>query len=79
MTLDISRMNFAEDFFSRREPEIQKSFKAMDALESGVIANPGENLVVGHYWLRNPALTPSPVFRSEIEETGKAIIKSICP
>jgi glucose-6-phosphate isomerase len=75
LTLDISRMRFADDFFSRMEPEIQKAFKAMDALESGAIANPDENRMVGHYWLRNPALAPSPELRREIEETGKAIIQ----
>lgn len=75
LTLDISRMNFADDFFSRMQPEIQKSFLAMDALESGAIANPDENRMVGHYWLRRPALAPSPDFRREIEETGKAILQ----
>jgi len=75
MTLDISRMNFADDFFSRMEPEIQKAFLCMDALESGVIANPDENRMVGHYWLRNPALAPSTEIRREIEETGKSILQ----
>lgn len=75
MTLDISRMNFADDFFSRMEPEVQKAFKTMDALESGAIANPDENRMVGHYWLRSPALAPSPEIRREIEETGKAILQ----
>lgn len=75
MTLDISRMNFPDDFFSRMEPDIQKALKAMDALESGAIANPDENRMVGHYWLRNPALAPSPEIRREIEETGKSILQ----
>ena len=75
LTLDISRMNFADDFFSLMEPEIQKAFTAMEALESGAIANPDENRMVGHYWLRRPSLAPSPEFRSEIEDTGKAIIQ----
>jgi glucose-6-phosphate isomerase len=75
LTLDISRMNFADAFFSRMEPEIQKAFKAMDALESGVIANPDENRMVGHYWLRSPALAPSPEFRREIENTAKIILQ----
>ena len=75
LSLDSSRMNFADDFFSRMEPEIQKAFAAMDALESGAIANPDENRMVGHYWLRNPALAPSPEIRREIEETGKAILQ----
>ena len=75
LTLDISRMNFADDFFSRMEPEIQKAFMAMDALESGAIANPDENRMVGHYWLRNPSLAPASELRREIEDTGKAILQ----
>ena len=75
LALDISRMSFAGDFFSRMEPEIQKAFVAMDALESGAIANPDENRMVGHYWLRSPALAPSPAIRREIEAAGKSIIQ----
>lgn len=75
LMLDISRMNFADDFFSLMEPEIQKAFTSMGALESGAIANPDENRMVGHYWLRSPALAPSPEIRREIEETGKAILQ----
>jgi len=41
----------------------------MAALEKGAIANPDENRMVGHYWLRNPALAPTPDIRKEIEET----------
>jgi glucose-6-phosphate isomerase len=38
----------------------------MTALEAGAIANPDENRMVGHYWLRNPALAPTPEIRKEI-------------
>ena len=31
----------------------------MQELEAGAIANPDENRMVGHYWLRNAALAPS--------------------
>jgi len=47
----------------------------MDALESGSIANADEHRMVGHYWLRNPSLAPSPELRSEIDETGRAILR----
>ena len=47
MTLDISRMNFADDYLARMEPDIQRAYTAMDALESGAIANPDENRMVG--------------------------------
>ncbi|HYA89094.1 MAG TPA: glucose-6-phosphate isomerase [Nitrospirota bacterium] len=67
LSLDISRMNFADDFFARMEPEIQKAFTAMDALESGIIANPDENRMVGHYWLRAAERAPSVELRNEIQ------------
>jgi glucose-6-phosphate isomerase len=75
LTLDISRISFADDFLSRMEPEIQKAFQSMDTLEAGAIANPDENRMVGHYWLRNPALAPLPEIRRDIEETGRTILQ----
>lgn len=71
--LDISRMGVDNSFFSKMEPEIQKAFDAMSELEGGAIANPDENRMVGHYWLRNPAITPDANLRSEIENTVKNI------
>src|ERR1041385_934029 len=73
LSLDLSRMNFADDFFSSMEPRMQNAFAAMAELEKGAIANPDENRMVGHYWLRNPALAPTPGIRGEIEETIIAI------
>ncbi len=69
LSLDLSRMNVDEAFFQTMEPRIQKAFSAMAALEKGAIANVDENRMVGHYWLRNPALAPTPEIRCEIEET----------
>jgi glucose-6-phosphate isomerase len=45
----------------------------MGELEAGAIANPDENRMVGHYWLRNPALAPNADLRRDIEETNKRI------
>ena len=73
LTLDISRMNFPDDFFRMMEPEIQRSFAAMDRLESGEIANPDEKRMVGHYWLRKPDLAPTQEMRRDIEETVRSI------
>ena len=73
LALDLSRMNFPDDFFSSMEPRIQKAFAAMAELEKGAIANPDENRMVGHYWLRNPALAPTPEMGKEIEDTVAAI------
>jgi glucose-6-phosphate isomerase len=68
-SLDISRMNFPEDFFEKMQPKIDKAFAAMRELEAGAIANPTEKRMVGHYWLRNPALAPTPEIRTEIQGT----------
>ena len=36
----------------------------MDALEKGAIANPDEDRMVGHYWLRAaPHMAPTPADR----------------
>src|SRR5207244_2662155 len=72
-SFDISRMKFPDDFFETMGPKIDKAFTAMRALEAGAIANPTEKRMVGHYWLRNPALAPTPEIRAEIEETIKRI------
>jgi glucose-6-phosphate isomerase len=49
--------------FEAMVPRIQKVFTDLDALEKGAIANPDENRMVGHYWLRNPELAPTPEIR----------------
>ncbi len=74
-SIDISRMKFPDDFFDKMQPRIDKAFAAMRELESGAIANPDEKRMVGHYWLRNPALAPNAQLRADIEETNKRIKK----
>jgi glucose-6-phosphate isomerase len=69
LAVDLSRMNVDDEFFAKMEPRMQKAFAEMASLESGAIANPDENRMVGHYWLRNPSLAPTPEIRREIEET----------
>src|SRR5687767_7199579 len=73
LALDISRVHFPDDLFEKMEPQFKKAFAEMDALEKGAIANPDEKRMVGHYWLRNPALAPSAEIRKEIEETLAAV------
>src|SRR5690349_5427723 len=74
-SIDISRMKFPDDFFVNMQPKIDKAFAAMRDLEKGGIANPDENRMVGHYWLRNSKLAPNAELRSEIEKTSAAIKK----
>ena len=72
-SLDISRMRFAEDFFTGMQPQVEKAFAAMQELEAGAIANPDEGRMVGHYWLRNPQLAPSAELRRDVEQTNSRI------
>ncbi len=74
-SLDISRMKFPEDLFEKMHPRIEHAFVAMQELEAGAIANPTEKRMVGHYWLRDPKLAPTPEIRAEIEDTIQRIKK----
>ena len=65
--LDISRIDFGDDFLAEMEPKMQSAFQSMADLEAGAIANPDEGRMVGHYWLRNSALAPEPELAAEIE------------
>ncbi|MFM7803357.1 MAG: glucose-6-phosphate isomerase, partial [Verrucomicrobiota bacterium] len=73
LALDISRVPFPDDFHAKMERPIRKAMADMEALERGAIANPDEQRMVGHYWLRNPALAPQPEITRAIEETLAAI------
>jgi glucose-6-phosphate isomerase len=57
--VDVSRMRFDDAFLAMIAPKFNDAFQAMDALEAGAIANPDENRMVGHYWLRAPELAPA--------------------
>lgn len=73
MSLDISRMDFDDDFFKQMKPAMDQAYQAMEELESGAIANPDENRMVGHYWLRAANLAPSDEIRNEIVSTLAAV------
>src|SRR5437879_8030601 len=74
-SIDISRLKFPDDFFDKMRPRIDKAFTAMRDLEAGGIANPDEKRMVGHYWLRKPALAPNAELRADIENTNALIKK----
>jgi glucose-6-phosphate isomerase len=73
VSLDISRMPFPDGFLESIAPKMEQAFIAMDALEKGAIANPDEQRMVGHYWLRAPELAPTDELRNEITSTLAAI------
>lgn len=73
LTLDVSRMRFPEGFLDTMADPLDRALDAMAALERGAIANPDEQRMVGHYWLRNPALAPNASIRADIEESLRRI------
>ncbi|MCM0590852.1 MAG: glucose-6-phosphate isomerase [Gloeotrichia echinulata IR180] len=71
--LDVSRMRFDDAFVESLRPKFDKAFADMSQLENGAIANPDEDRMVGHYWLRNPDLAPTPELTQEIVQTQEQI------
>jgi len=69
LALDFSRMDFTSEFLARMEPAVQHALDAMEQVDKGAIANPDEHRMVGHYWLRDSALAPTPEITKEIETT----------
>ncbi|HBE19318.1 MAG TPA: glucose-6-phosphate isomerase [Cyanobacteria bacterium UBA11367] len=67
--LDVSRMGFDDAFALAMAAKFEKAFQDMNALEGGAIANPDENRMVGHYWLRDPDLAPTPELKGDIVDT----------
>ncbi|MDP3850371.1 MAG: glucose-6-phosphate isomerase [Luteolibacter sp.] len=65
-SLDLSLMDIGADFTSAMQPKIDKAFADIQALEAGAIANPDEGRMVGHYWLRNADLAPTPELKQAI-------------
>ena len=73
LALDISRIPFPDDFLAGKEAALRQAYADMAALEKGAIANPDENRMVGHYWLRAPQLAPTAELAKEIADTLAAI------
>lgn len=72
-SLDTSRLTYDDVYLDKMEPAAQAALEAMRQLEQGAIANPDENRMVGHYWLRTPRLAPTEDLRQSINATVKDI------
>jgi len=73
LLLDASRVPFPDGFFDGLAPRLAGAFEELAALEAGAIANPDEGRMVGHYWLRAPALAPDPAIAQEIRTTVERV------
>jgi glucose-6-phosphate isomerase len=73
LTVDISRVNFPDSYFTDMASAMKKAFDEMAALEKGAISNPDEQRMVGHYWLRDPTIAPTEEIGRSIRECLSAI------
>ena len=72
--LDVSRMGLPADLLRAMDEPVARALDAMEALEAGAVANPGENRRVGHYWLRAPELAPAPEIADAIRRTEAKVL-----
>jgi glucose-6-phosphate isomerase len=68
-------MKLTQGVVNKLTPGIKQAIQDMHALEAGDIANPDEERMVGHYWLRDPERAPNDDIRQEILH-AKAQIKT---
>lgn len=66
---DFSFVDFDNGYLDSMTEPMAHALSAMQDLENGSIANPDENRMVGHYWLRNPSLAPKPELTKAIQKT----------
>jgi len=71
--VDTSRMGIDPEFIDRMQPQVRHALDEMFRLESGTIANPDEDRMVGHYWLRNSRLAPDAALREAIDQTRQEV------
>lgn len=67
--LDTSRVPGLREHVEQLAGRVTSAYAAMEALEGGAIANPDEERMVGHYWLRAPELAPRDELGVAIEAT----------
>ncbi len=67
ITLDTSKMSVTPADLRELQPSLDAAFDAMTKLEAGDTANPDEGRMVGHYWLRDAELAPTPELQQAIQ------------
>ncbi|MBB5353107.1 glucose-6-phosphate isomerase [Haloferula luteola] len=72
-SLDTSLMDLDASWIEGMESKVAQAYADIAKLEAGEIANPDEGRMVGHYWLRNAALAPTPELRAAITEPLHAL------
>ena len=81
ISLDFSKLPLTPEFLAEMNPLIERAYSDIAALEAGTIANPDENRMVGHYWLRNSAIAPTAELKAKSKRTwtvGIAAVLVVC-
>ncbi len=68
ISIDWSLMGIDEDYVEKMSEAYKRVFDEMELLEIGNIANPDEERMVGHYWLRPSLVVGREAFAEEIED-----------
>lgn len=72
--VDFGFSGLTEEHLTALGDGLSAALAAMHALEGGARANADEGRLVGHYWLRAPALAPDAAISTQIGETIDAVI-----
>ena len=75
LELDLSHSGLTEQHLAGLRPQLDAALEAVRALEAGAIANPDEQRMVGHYWLRAPGRAPDATIGDAIVDTLDAVAK----
>lgn len=68
-SLDLSSSGLSSSMLDELKAALSKALEAMHKIEQGAIANQDEKRMVGHYWLRDANLAPTPQICDRIEQT----------
>ena len=74
MALDVSRMGMIQIWWNSMRKPMTMALKEMEHIEAGDLANPDEQRMVGHYWLRDPGLAPENNLAEKISTVQREII-----
>jgi len=73
LEVDFTLAGLDEERLQASAAGLGAALAAMARLEAGAVANPDEQRMVGHYWLRAPARAPRPDLADEIAGTLRRI------
>lgn len=74
IALDVSRYPLG-DYLQQMDQPMAAALAEMAELEAGAIANPDENRMVGHYWLRDPDLAPDQEIAAAIRHMQSRVVQ----